>query len=214
MLKNILWKYLANQQIIFIIFRNILKLLWLVKINLIGQKCFAVRPMRKSEPCEHRSTHTLSVPCPRTYNQKWWYFLSSQRKNIISKPFPKHAAFLSRYFNHEPCMNNAGLVERDALHRNWRCSRLKLLSTWITCGSRTSSGCKEPGTQRHKGIFLWKLCTQRHRSIWTWHVHHSGLAGALMPWTHPITPQHEFSLQSSEEKEHHTILASIFLRFV
>ena len=201
MLKNILRKYLANQQIIFIIFRNILKLLWLVKINLIGQKCFAVRPMRKSEPCEHRSTHTLSVPCPRTYNQKWWYFLSSQRKNIISEPFPKHAAFLSRYFNHEPCMNNAGLVERDALHRNWRCSRFKLLSTWITCGSRTSSGCKEPGTQRH-------------RSIWTWHVHHSGLAGALMPWDHPSTPQHEFSAQSSEENEHHTIVASIFLRFV
>ena len=212
MLKNILRKYLANQQIIFIIFRNILKLLWLVKINLIGQKCFAVRPMRKSEPCEHRSTHKLSVPCPRTYNQKWWYFLSSQRKNIISEPFPKHAAFLSRYFNHEPCMNNAVLVNHDALHKKMTCSRLKLLRTWTTCGSRISSGCKEPGTQRHRRIFSWKSCNQANK--WTWHVHHSGLAGALMPWNHPITPQHEFPLQSSEENEHHTIVASIFLRFV
>ena len=212
MLKIILRKYLANQQIIFIIFRNILKLLWLVKINLIGQKYFAVRPMRKSEPCEHRSTHTLSVPCPRTYNQKWWYFLSSQRKNIISEPFPKHAAFLSRYFNHEPCMNNAVLVNHDALHKKMTCSRLKLLRTWTTCGSRISSGCKEPGTQRHRRIFSWKSCNQANK--WTWHVHHSGLAGALMPWNHPITPQHEFPLQSSEENEHHTIVASIFLRFV
>ena len=152
------------------------------------------------------------MPCPRTYDQKWWCYLSSQRKNIMSEPFPKHAAFLSRYFNHELCTNNAGLDARDALHKNMSDGILKLLNTWIICGCRASSGCKGLGTQRHKRTFSWQSCNQA--TLWTWHVRHSGLAGALMPWDHPITPQHEFTLQSSEENEHHTTVAIIFLHFV
>ena len=119
----------------------------------------------------------------------------------------KHAAFLSRYFNHEPCTNSSVLVNYDTLHKKWRCSRLKLLKTWISCGCSASSGCKGPGTQRHRITFSWKSCNQA--TLWTWHVRHSGLAGALMPWDHPITPQHEFTLQSSEKNEHHTTVAII-----
>ena len=154
----------------------------------------------------------LSVPCPRTYDQKWWCYLSSQRKNIISEPFPKHAAFLSRYFNHEPYTNNSVLVNYNTLDRKWRCSRLKLLRTWISCGCHASSGCKGPGTQRHTRTFSWKPCNQA--TLWTWHVHRSGLADALIPWGHPLTPRHKFSPQRSEENEHHAIVASIFLHFV
>ena len=102
--------------------------------------------------------HKVSVPCPRTYDQKWWFYLSSQRKNIMSELFPKHAAFLSRYFNHELCTNNTGLDARDALHKNMSDGILKLLRTWIRCGCRASSGCKGPGTQRHKRSFSWKSC--------------------------------------------------------
>ena len=107
--------------------RNILnttlisKLIWLVK------KIFCSPSHEKEWTLWYRSTHRLSVPWPRTYDQKRWYFLSSQRKNIISEPFPKHAAFLSRYFNHEPCMNNAVLVNHDALHKKWRAADL---SSW------------------------------------------------------------------------------------
>ena len=121
----------------------------------------------------------------------------------------KHAAFLSRYFNHEPCTNNAGLDARDDLHKTWTHGKLKLLNTWIMYGSRAFAACKGPGTQRHRITFSWKSCNQA--TLWTWHVRHSGLAGALMPWDHPIKPQHEFTLQSSEENEHHTTVAIIFL---
>ena len=89
--------------------------------------------------------HKVSVPCPRTYDQKWWCYLSSQRKNIMSELFPKHAAFLSRYFNHEPT-NNSVLVNYNTLDRKWMCSRLKLLRTWISCGCHASSGCNGPRT--------------------------------------------------------------------
>ena len=102
--------------------------------------------------------HKLSVPWPRTYDQKWWCYLSSQWKNIMSEPFPKHAAFLSRYFNHELCTKNAGLDARDALHKNMSDGILKLLRTWISCGCCASSGCKGPGTQRHKMSFSWISC--------------------------------------------------------
>ena len=156
--------------------------------------------------------HKVSVPCPRTYDQKWWFYLSSQRKNIMSEPFPKYAAFLSRYFNHEPCTNNAGLATRDALHKTRPHGRPKLISMHITCVCLSVAVCKGPGTQRHRITFSWKSCNQA--TLWTWHVRHSGLAGALMPWDHPITPQHEFTLQSSEENEHHTTVAIIFLHFV
>ena len=140
--------------------------------------------------------HKLSVPWPRTYDQKWWRYLSSQRKNIMSEPFPKHAAFLSRYFNHEPT-NNSVLVNYNTLDRKWRCSRLKLLRPWISCGCHASSGCNGPRTQRHKRSFSWKTCN--YATSWTWHVCHSGRAGALMAWDQLITPQHEFSQQRSEE---------------
>ena len=156
--------------------------------------------------------HKLSVPWPRTYDQKWWRYLSSQRKNIMSEPFPKHATFLSRYFNHEPCTNNAGLATRDALHKTRPHGRPKLISMHITCVCLSVAVCKGPGTQRHRITFSWISCNQA--TLWTWHVRHSGLAGALMPWDHPITPQHEFTLQSSEENEHHTTVAIIFLHFV
>ena len=109
----------------------------------------------------------------------------------------KHAAFLSRYFNHEPCTNNAGLATRDALHKTRPHGRPKLISMHITCVCLSVAVCKGPGTQRHRITFSWNSCNQA--TLWTWHVRHSGLAGALMPWDHLITPQHEFSQQSSEE---------------
>ena len=124
----------------------------------------------------------------------------------------KHAAFLSRYFNHEPCTNNAGLATRDALHKTRPHGRPKLISMHITCVCLSVAVCKGTGTQRHRITFSWKSCNQA--TLWTWHVRHSGLAGALMPWDHPITPQYEFTLQSSEENEHHTTVAIIFLHFV
>ena len=110
------------------------------------------------------------------------------------------------------CMNNAGLDERDTLLWWMRHGKLKLLSTWIFYMSRGASGAKGPGTQRHRRTFSWKSCNQA--TLWTWHVHHSGLADALMTWGHPVTPRHEFSHRSSEENEHHTTVASIFLHFV
>jgi len=152
------------------------------------------------------------VPWWKTYDQKWRCYLPSQRKNIMSEPFPKYAAFLSRYFNHEPCTNNAGLDARDALHKTRPHGKLKLLNTWIMYGSRAVAVCKGPGTQTHRNTFSWKSCNQA--TLWTWHVHHSGLADALMTWGHPVTPRHEFSHRSSEENEHHTTVASIFLHFV
>ena len=136
----------------------------------------------------------------------------SQRKNIILEPIPKHAGFLSRYFNHEPCMNNAVLCNHDAPHQKWKHGDRKLMSIGRIYGRCDIAVCNGFGTQRYKRTFSWKSCNQA--TLWTWHVHHSGLAGAFLPWNYRLTPAHEFSPRSSEENEHHTIVTSIFLNFM